>query len=185
MAGACTTLSVWKLRTKHMSSTHCDKCGNKSLTHIPLSPYCLKFQGELKIGVDPSVNWLPTFPKLSGNFWPSNFFSAGFGSNVSIWPGAPTINRKITRLALPAKCGCFEANGFVAAPTPAALAIIACNAKAPKPCAEARNTSRRLGNIHKLISIHQRQAELLELASLPKKLASQCRFGGPRDPRQR
>src|SRR5215470_2064980 len=95
-----------------MSSTHCERCGKSVDTHAPAWPYCLKVQGEARIGVEPSVNWLWTLPKLSGSFWPSYFFSPGFGSNVSIWLGAPTMNRKMTDFALPGKCDDFAARTF-------------------------------------------------------------------------
>jgi hypothetical protein len=37
--------------------------------------------------------------------WPAYFSSAGLGSNVSTCEGPPFMKRKITRLALGAKCG--------------------------------------------------------------------------------
>ena len=38
--------------------------------------------------------------KLGGNGWPASRFTSGLGSKVSIWLGPPSMNRKITLLAL-------------------------------------------------------------------------------------
>ena len=39
-------------------------------------------------------------PKLAGMGCPAISFNLGLGSNRSMWLGAPSMNRKITRLAL-------------------------------------------------------------------------------------
>jgi hypothetical protein len=44
-------------------------------------------------------------PKLGGNRFPSSRSKAGFGSNISIWLGPPTMNKKMHRFAFGAKWG--------------------------------------------------------------------------------
>ena len=75
------------------SSTHWPTCGNKSLTGMPLSPYCRNFHGQ------PST--LPTLLNCVG--WvltligcPCSRSRRGLGSNVSICDGPPSMNRKMT-----------------------------------------------------------------------------------------
>ena len=48
--------------------------------------------------------------KLGGSGWPARRLSSGFGSNVSRWLGPPSMNRKMTLLAVAgrrhgAECG--------------------------------------------------------------------------------
>ena len=50
-----------------------------------------------------------------GSGLPWYFASAGLGSYRSIWLGPPSMNRKMTLLALPGKCGFLGASGFGAA----------------------------------------------------------------------
>src|SRR5271154_3020937 len=46
-----------------------------------------------------------------GSDWPEYFWSAGLGSNRSIWLGAPSMKRKMTFFAFGAKCGGLGARG--------------------------------------------------------------------------
>jgi hypothetical protein len=55
----------------------------------------------------------------SGNFSPCSSLSFGFGSNKSMWLGAPSGKKKMQFFAFGAKCGAFGINGF--APRESAL----------------------------------------------------------------
>ena len=117
--------------------------GIQAETPMPQCPCFLNSQGDDRIGVLPSVNWLAILPKLSGSFWPSYFFSRGLGSKVSIWLGAPTMNRKMTDFALAGKCGGFAASGLTRARRAVADQQVR-SAIAPKPWAASRRTLRRV-----------------------------------------
>ena len=83
---------------------------SKSDTSIPLSPYFLNPNGEA-INLDPTPDrgMLGTFaPILSGTYSPSIADNWGLGSNVSMCPGPPDMNKKITFLTEGGKCGCCE-----------------------------------------------------------------------------
>src|SRR5713101_1359183 len=133
---------------------------------MPHWPCRENVHGEESRGVSLAVNWLITLPKLSGSFWPSYFFRAGLGSNVSMWLGPPTMNRKITDLAFGAKFGGLAASGFtlIAAlagfPNSDGLLSSDPSAIAPKPCPARARMSRRVtarpicsGNVDKFIAI--------------------------------
>ena len=49
--------------------------------------------------------------RSAGGNWPSCLASSGLLSNSSRWLGPPAMNRKMTRFALAAKCGCRGASG--------------------------------------------------------------------------
>ena len=92
-----------------MSSMCSAVLANSSLTSMPLSPYGWNLNGE--------GNAAPVFRSVrsvSGSGCPACFASAGLGSNVSTCDGPPLQKKWITRFALPAKCGCFGANGLAA-----------------------------------------------------------------------
>src|SRR6266446_5755006 len=168
-----------------MSSTHSARCGNSEETSIPLWPYFLNGQGDASSGVSPLVNWLGTLPKLSGSCCPSYFLSAGLGSKVSMWLGAPTMNRKITALAFAGKCCGLGASGFSRVAAKPSRSSRYCRASAPNPCAARVSTSRRVmagrmcsmavlressGNINELISIEERQAKIRQRAATGQEL---------------
>src|SRR5580765_3344538 len=66
--------------TKHRSSTRRARLGNRSLTELPLWPYCLNSQGDLSRLV---VELNCTRGLANGNGLPSSGVSRGLGSNVS------------------------------------------------------------------------------------------------------
>ena len=84
-------------------------CGNRSLTGMPLSPYRRNFHGQLSTfpTLLNCVGWVLT---LIG--CPCSRSSLGLGSNVSICDGPPSMNRKMTLVALAAKCGGLGASGL-------------------------------------------------------------------------
>src|ERR1700682_2556393 len=160
-----------------MSSTHSAMCGKSDETSMPHWPYFRNCQGEDSSGVSPLVNWLGTLPKLSGSCCPSYFFSAGLGSNVSIWLGAPTMKRKITDLALAGKCCGLGASGLTRVTASASRSSRYCSASAPKPWAARVNTSRRVmagrmcsssessRGINELVAIEKRQAKICKISA--------------------
>src|SRR5437868_6499992 len=163
-----------------MSSTHSAMCGNSDETSIPHWPYFRNCQREDSSGVSPLVNWLGTLPKLSGSCCPSYFFNDGFGSNVSMWLGAPTMNRKMTDLAFAGKCCGLGARGFTRIAAMPSRSSKYCSASAPKPWAARVNTSRRvmagrmwptasfsesLRGINELVAIKKRQAEIRKISA--------------------
>src|SRR5262245_27124154 len=76
--------------------------------------------------------------------WPLYLASAGLGSKVSTCDGPPFMNRKITRLALGAKSGCFDGSGSdVASSSPASPSTPA-RPNVPKPVPTRRSISRRV-----------------------------------------
>src|SRR5258708_8084012 len=181
-----------------MSSTHSARCGNSDETSMPLCPYFLNCHGDDNSGVSPLVNWLGTLPKLSGSCCPSYFFSAGLGSKVSIWLGAPTMKRKITDLAFAGKCCGLGDSGFSRVAAKPSRSSRYCRASAPNPCAARVNTSRRVmagrmcsvsressGDINKLISIEERQAKIRQRAAAGQELLAHSHLGGLPRPRQR
>ena len=72
-------------------------CGNRSDISIPDEPRGANFQGQ------PSTFELASaalsYLISPGNFWPSNLFSSGFGSNKSMWLGPPCMNSEIIAVA--------------------------------------------------------------------------------------
>jgi molybdopterin/thiamine biosynthesis adenylyltransferase len=61
------------------------------------------------IGAFASPIAVITLPKLDGSCRPLSWLRRGLGSKVSRWLGPPSMNRKITRLAVPATVGSFAA----------------------------------------------------------------------------
>ena len=103
---------------------------------MPLWPYFLNWNGDFsRLPVLRSVFRLPV-----GMGWPWYLVSIGLGSKVSTWQGPPFRNRKMTRLALGAKCGAhFErtARQLVCAENAARPSI-------PNPLPIVRSASRRV-----------------------------------------
>src|SRR5438034_8001659 len=146
MAGAWTMLVHQQERRKAMSSTHVARCGIRSETSMPERPCFLNLRVLARSGVSPLVNWLTGLPKLSGSGWPWRFCNSGFGSNRSIGLGPPTINMKITALALAGKCAGLAARGLADVWLVAAWPSRASshdNASAPKPPPAWKRKSRR------------------------------------------
>src|SRR6516162_6375465 len=112
MAGAWTVLVHQQERIKAMSSTQSAKWGSRSETANPDCPCFLNFRVLAKRGVSPLVNWLTGFPKLSGKGWPWHFCKVDLGSNKSMGLGPPTMNIKMSDLALAEKCGGLHASGL-------------------------------------------------------------------------
>ena len=82
------------------SSAQVAMCGSQSETQIPLWPCCFHFRREASSGERPSPIGVITGLKLGGSGWPASRFSSGLGSNVSMWLGPPSMNRKITLRAV-------------------------------------------------------------------------------------
>src|SRR5829696_6845901 len=106
-------LSATIERMMHKSSTTPATFGNSSLTSAPHCPCFENLNGDCKM--------LPVFVRINfgnsnGGACPLYFASAGFGSKVSTCDGPPDMNRKITRFARGAKCGCFRESGLAEPP---------------------------------------------------------------------
>src|SRR5262245_41841524 len=99
-------------RSMQMLSVWSAKRGIKSESSSPDLPCLENFLVLAKSGVSPLVNWLTGLPKLSGSGLPCHLISSGFGSNRSTALGPPTMNMKITDLALGSWCGFFAASGL-------------------------------------------------------------------------
>src|SRR4051794_32965595 len=112
MAGAWTVELHQHERRKQTSSTQEAKCGMRSETSRPDLPCFLNVRELASSGVSPLVNWLMARPWLSGRGLPCHFFRAGLGSNRSMGLGPPTMNRKMTRLAVGSWCGFRGASGL-------------------------------------------------------------------------
>ena len=110
-------------------------CGSQSETQIPLWPCCFHFRCEASSGERPSPIGVITGLKLGGSGWPASRFSSGLGSNVSMWLGPPSMNRKMTLLAVAGRRhGASEppATGSPA-PVPAASVAAPAGRRAPAP----------------------------------------------------
>jgi hypothetical protein len=133
-----------------MSSTQVARFGKRSETSIPDWPYFLNFHALPISGVPGLMNWLLISPNDGGSCCPVSLSSVGFGSNVSIWLGPPTIYRKITALAFGSKCGRLGASGlkslrsFPASRAFASRARRYESASEPKPLAARARKSRRV-----------------------------------------
>src|SRR5438445_12853333 len=84
------------------SSTQVATCGKRSLTGMPLAPYCRNFQGDCSTA--------PTLLNCVGGTFilmgcPCSFARRGLGSKESSCEGPPSMNRKITLRALVLNCG--------------------------------------------------------------------------------
>ena len=127
--------------TRQRSSIFWARWGKSSLTQLPLSPYCWKDQGDFS-RLPVGANW--TRGLAMGQGLPWSRVSSGLGSNVSRCEGPPFINRKMTRLARAAKCGCRGARGLAGG---SLAETDGCNSEArasdPKPTADCRRASRR------------------------------------------
>ena len=75
-------------------------CGSQSETQIPLWPCCFHFRCEARSGARPSPIGVITGLKLGGSGLPASRLSSGLGSNVSMWLGPPSMNRKMTLRAV-------------------------------------------------------------------------------------
>ena len=102
----CTRSVAWKCskwlpvseRTTQRSSTQVATCGKSSLTGVPHRP----------AGANLNCGGRRVFPLYC---LPPSAASLGFGSNDSRCETPPVMNRKMTRLALPAKWGVLGARG--------------------------------------------------------------------------
>ena len=101
VATSCAGISVYIERMIAMSSTYWPVLLNTSLTSMPAWPILLNLNGE------------PMATPPSGIVCPSIWLSAGFGSQVSTWEGAPWAKMWMTALALAGKGGSRGAMGFV------------------------------------------------------------------------
>src|SRR5260221_517399 len=125
-------------RTTTKSSTHWATWGKRSLTDVPHWPRGWKVQGDLST--------LPTLLNCVGGVfiligWPCSLASRGLGSKVSSWDGPPSMNRKMTFLALAGKCGA-RADPSVVEDARASSASKLVSATEPKPLAQRRNICR-------------------------------------------
>src|SRR5262245_59026010 len=112
---------------------------------MPDLPCFLNVRELANSGVSPLVNWLTARPWLSGRGLPCHFFSAGLGSKRSTGLGPPTMNMKMTRLAVGVWCGFFGARGSPLM-VPAAAASRASSqdrARPPQPPPACQRKSRR------------------------------------------
>src|SRR5438876_11864076 len=108
-----------------------------------------------------------------------------------MWLGPPTMNRKMTDLALGAKFGGLAASGFTLTLACAVSRSNEPRAMAPKPCPARARMSRRVsigricsGNVNELIAIHQGQTKIGQPASRAEELFAHCDLRRPRGPRQ-
>src|SRR3954447_7233242 len=90
-------------RIRQMSSTHRRTLGNRSETIVPHVPPGLKSHIGRRYG--RALGWL-----VDG--FPASATRRGLGSNVSMCDTPPDMYRKMTRLALPGKCGARGARGL-------------------------------------------------------------------------
>ena len=111
MAGAWIVLLHQHDLRKAMSSTQVLRWGIRSDTHWPLFPCRLNVRVLGRTVSVPWVNWLTGLSIESGRGLPAHLARSGLGSNRSTGLGPPTMNRKMTRLAVGAKSGSFGANG--------------------------------------------------------------------------
>ena len=111
---------------------------------MPHWPYCLNFHGQASV--------LPTLlncvgSTFAGNGWPLYFVQRRLGVEGVDLDGPPSMNRKMTLLALAASGGFFGAKGSVrpaASGARPSSASRAASAAAPNPLAERRSISRRV-----------------------------------------
>ena len=99
-------MSVYIERTTAMSSTCCPMPGKSSLTSVPERPILVNLNGE------------PMATPPSPIDRPSMRTSSGFGSQVSMWEGAPCAKMWITALAVAGSGGFLGARGFDPAEKP-------------------------------------------------------------------
>ena len=96
----------------------------------------------------PTPIGVKTLPKLGGRGLPSQSFKAGLGSQMSIWLGPPSMNKKTTLFAFGAKWGDRGLSGLSGSisgwSARAASARSPERAREPKPRPARRKNSRRL-----------------------------------------
>ncbi len=133
------------------SSAQVAICGSQSETQIPLWPCCFHFRCEARSGERPSPIGVMTGLKLGGNGWPASRFTSGLGSNVSIWLGPPSMNRKITLRAVAVRrheADATTGDGVVEAdPAAASEASRSVKARAPNPAPAESSQSRRVSGV--------------------------------------
>ena len=120
--------------------------GMKSENSVPLCPCGVKTRGLASTAALGLVKARRrSLVSSGGSGLPCHFWSSGLGSKRSIWLGPPSMNMKMTFLALGAKCGLRGASGFcsTAAARPSRSSICA-SAMVPMPPAHSRKNSRRL-----------------------------------------
>ena len=84
------------------------RCGNSSVTSMPLSPWGRAENGE---GISPPRLGRFVAAAMACGRWPAYWASIGLGSKVSTCDGPPFMNRKMTRFARAGKCGGRTASG--------------------------------------------------------------------------
>ena len=148
---AWAAVSVCIERITHRSSANCAVQGKRLLISSPLCP-CLRNSNGDCIKCPIGRPFEPTLASPEYG-WPCHCVSAGLGSNVSTWLGAPFMNRKTACLALAGKCGGLGASGC-SSNEPRALAAFAekkpvrlsrsTNASPAKPPPTCQRNSRRV-----------------------------------------
>src|SRR5262245_7615335 len=131
-----------------MSSTHSATRGNQSDTSMPDLPCFWNVRLDASSLFLSTPRRVLTGPNDSGNFCPCSLVSPGFGSNVSTCDGPPDMNRKMTFLALPLKCGFFGASGSTSANSLPSSANIAASASEPNPQPAERRKVRRSSEVN-------------------------------------
>ena len=87
--------------------------GMKSENSVPLCPCGVKTRGLASTAALGLVKARRrSLVSSGGSGLPCHFCSSGLGSKRSIWLGPPSMNMKMTFLALGAKCGLRGASGF-------------------------------------------------------------------------
>src|SRR5258708_7639577 len=133
-------------RIRQISSAQEAVLAMKSEYSAPHWPYGLNSRGLARTAavglMKASLSWLVID---GGSGLPCHFFNSGLGSNRSTWLGAPSMNMKMTFLALAGSGGALGASGSVRCD--AALALPpsrSASAMAPRPPAQSRKNNRRL-----------------------------------------
>src|SRR5262249_47491335 len=87
------------------SSAQVAVCGSQSLTHSPPLPCCCHFRLHANSGEPNSPIAVMILPTDGGSGLPAISLTLGLGSNVSMWLGPPSMNRKMHAFALAGTCG--------------------------------------------------------------------------------
>ena len=89
--------------------------------------------------------------KLGGSGWPASRFSSGLGSKMSMWLGPPSMNRKITLLALAGRrhgaVATTDEGDVASDPAADSRASKSVRARAPNPAPAPRSQSRRVSGV--------------------------------------
>src|SRR5437016_4046127 len=126
-----------------MSSAQVARPGRTSASSMPHWPDGRKTRGLPSTEAVGLMNAsLRSLVSDGGSDLPFHFCKAGLGSNRSIWLGAPSMNRKMTFLALAGNCGARGSSGSVAAW--ASVASRCASAILPMPMEVWRKKSRRV-----------------------------------------